>query len=61
MTLSVYGMAGDMPMQAVALTGLIAMLGLLHTTRRSDHQAHARLISRPGYVLVKAKELAEHA
>jgi hypothetical protein len=61
LTISIYGMAGDLPFQAAAVTGLVALLGLLHTTRRGDHQEHALLISRPGYVLLKAKELAEHA
>ena len=61
LTLSIYGMAGDVPLQAMAVTGLVTILGLLHTTRRGDHQEYAKLISRPGYVLLKAKELAEHA
>jgi len=61
LTISIYGMVGEVPLQAMAFGGLIALLGLLHTTRRGDHKEHAKLISRPGYVLLKAKELAEHA
>ena len=61
LTISIYGMVGEVPLQAMAFGGLIALLGLLHTTRRGDHKEHAKLVSRPGYVLLKAKELAEHA
>jgi hypothetical protein len=61
LTLSIYGIAGDIPLQAMAVSGLVTLLGLLHTTRRSDHQEHEKLTSKPGYVLVKAKELTEHA
>jgi hypothetical protein len=61
LTISVYGMLGDVPLQAMAVTSLVALLSLLHSTRRSDEQEHSKLIARPAYVLLKARELANHA
>lgn len=61
LTISVYGFAGEFVAPAVALGSLMTLLGLIHASTRKDHQEHEGLVSKPGYVLVKAKELAEHA
>ncbi len=60
-TVSVYGFAAGFAPTAVALGGLMSLLGLLHSSARKDEQDEAKLLSKPAYVLVKAKELVEHA
>jgi len=60
-TVSVYGFAAGFTPPAVALGGLITLLGLVHTSSRHDELEKAKLVSQPAYVLVKAKELIEHA
>ena len=45
----------------VALGGLMTILGLVHTSGRHDEQKISSIQSQPGYVLVRAKELLEHA
>jgi hypothetical protein len=59
MGVTVYGLASGQP--AAATAGLLSVLGLLHQSGRKDHQALATAKSHPAYVLVKAKELLEHA
>jgi hypothetical protein len=59
MGLTVYGLASGQAPAAAA--GLLSVLGLLHQSGRKDHQALAMAKSHPAYVLVKAKELSEHA
>lgn len=61
MTISVYGFAGEFLGAGAALTGLASLLGLLHAADHKERQDAGKLTSRPGYVLVKAKELAQHA
>ena len=61
MTISVYGFAGEFLAAGAAPTGLGALLGLIHTADHKDRTESAKVTSRPGYVLVKAKELLEHA
>ncbi len=61
MTVAVYGFAGEFLAPGTAVTGLATLLGLLHSAGHKERQEVARITSRPGYVLVKAKELAEHA
>jgi hypothetical protein len=56
---TVYGLASGQP--AAATAGLLSVLGLLHQTGRKDHQTLAIAKSHPAYVLVKARELSEHA
>jgi len=40
---------------------LLTTLGLIHTVTKKDHQDIKRITTKPGYVLVKAKELLGHA
>jgi hypothetical protein len=61
MTISVYGYAGEIMAPGAALGGLATLLGLLHAGGHKERMEVAKLTSRPGYVLVKAKELARHA
>jgi hypothetical protein len=61
MTVSVYGFAGEFLAAGAALTGLGTLLGLLHAAGHKERQSLEKLVARPGYVLVKAKELTEHA
>ena len=61
MTVSVYGFATDIIPAGAALTGLLSLFGLLHTSQHKERQEIARLTSQPGYVLLRAKELTEHA
>lgn len=58
---SVYGFASGFMSPALALGGLMSILGLLHSSARHDEEEKAKLIAKPAYVLVKAKELVEHA
>jgi hypothetical protein len=60
-TMAVYGFAADFIQPATALISLSTLLGLLHTSARKDEQDLARQQSPPGYVLLKARELAQHA
>lgn len=61
MTISVYGYAGEFMATGAALGGLATLLGLLHAGDHKERVEVSKLTSRPGYVLVKAKELARHA
>jgi hypothetical protein len=61
MAISVFGFASGGVPPGVALGGLVSILGLLHSSTRKDEQEAARLQSKPAYVLVKARELLEHA
>ncbi len=61
MTVAVYGFSGEVLPAGAALTGLGSLLGLLHAAGHKERHDVAQVVSRPGYVLVKAKELAEHA
>ena len=61
MTVSVYGFAGEFLAAGAAITGLGTLFGLLHAAGHKERQEVSKLTARPGYVLVKAKELAEHA
>lgn len=61
MTISIYGFAGEFLTPAAALTGLASILGLLHAADHKEREQIARVTSKPGYVLVKARELTEHA
>lgn len=61
LTISVYGFASGFAAPAVALGGLISLLGLIHGSDRHDQQKESMLQSQPAYLLVKAKEFSEHA
>lgn len=60
-SVSVYGFAAGFAAPAVALGGLISLLGLVHASARHDDQKASALKSKPGFVLMKAKEMSEHA
>lgn len=60
-TASVYGFAAGAVPAAAALGGLITLLGYLHTASRKDAQEKELLVSKPAYVLLKAKEITGHA
>lgn len=60
-TISVYGAAAGFVPTEAALGGLMTLLGLVHSSSRHDDQKLSILQSQPGYVLVRAKELLEHA
>lgn len=59
MTISVYGLATGAATESAAL--LLGLLALLHGDSKEDHKKQQALTSRPGYVLVKAKEFLTHA
>lgn len=61
LTVSVYGFAAGFAPTAVALGGLMSLLGLIHSSSRHDQQKASMLESQPAYLLVKAKEFSEHA
>lgn len=61
LTVSVYGFASGFAPTAVALGGLMSLLGLIHSSSRHDQQKVSMLESQPAYLLVKAKEFSEHA
>ena len=59
LALSAYGVATDQVVPGVA--GLLPVLQLL-ISHKTGHEADvAKLTTRPGYVLVKAQDLLEHA
>jgi hypothetical protein len=60
LTISVYGFGAAIIPAPVALGTLVSLLGLLHGSARKDEQEANKVMSRPGYVLVKAKELLSH-
>jgi hypothetical protein len=59
-SVAVYGLAAGFVTPAVALGSLLSMLGIVHSAERQDERDHAKIISKPGYVLMKARELAHH-
>jgi len=59
--IAVYGFATDFVPAAPALVSLMTLLGLLHGSEHKDFNEAQRLESKPGYVLVKAQELLDHA
>lgn len=61
LSISVYGFGADLMTPAVALGTLLSTLGLIHAIPKKEAQEVAKLSSKPGYVLVKAKELLAHA
>jgi hypothetical protein len=58
-SMAIYGFAADSV--PLALGSLMSLLGLLHTSARKDEQDLARQKARPGYVLLKAREMTQHA
>jgi hypothetical protein len=61
LTISLYGFAAEFVPAAAALTGLMSALALIHQDGRKAHHERDRLQARPGFVLLKAKELLMHA
>ena len=59
-TISIYGFMSGVVSPAIALGGLMSLLGLLHPSARKDEQEELKIQSKPAYVLVKANELLEH-
>jgi hypothetical protein len=59
LTVCLLGIGGIIP-PGVSLSALVSLLGLLHVPARKEAQEAAKLRSRPGYVLLKAKELGGH-
>lgn len=60
-TISVYGFAASVAPPAIALGGLMTLLGLVHSSARHDQQKLDELKAQPGFVLLAAKQLKEHA
>jgi len=60
LTIAIYGLAAGFVMPAVGLGSLLSLLGLIHAAERNDERQLDQLTSRPGYVLLKAQELATH-
>jgi hypothetical protein len=60
LTIAVYGVAAGFVAPAVGLGTLLSLLGVLHAAGRGDEKEHERLTSRPGYVLLKAREIVSH-
>lgn len=56
-TMSVYGFVNGFALPAVALGSLGSLLGLLHASARKDEQDVAKAKSRPGYALLRAREI----
>jgi hypothetical protein len=61
LTMFLYGFAADFVPAAAALGGLLSALALVHQDSRKAHQERDRLEARPGFVLLKAREIFEHA
>lgn len=61
LTVSVYGFGADILPAAASLGSLMTLLGLLHNSEQKDFAEVQRIRSKPGYVLVKAQELLDHA
>lgn len=59
LSIGIYSAAASYP--ALGLSALIATLGLIHTNLKKDHTDVNKLSAKPGYVLIKAKEILEHA
>ena len=61
LAISVYGYAAEALSPGMALGGLMALWQQIHKSHAEVEQQHAQIISKPGYVLVKAKELLRHS
>jgi len=60
-TVAIYGLAAGFVAPAVGIGSLLSLLGILHAAERSDERQHNQLSSRPGYLLIRARELlAQH-
>jgi hypothetical protein len=59
MSLAIYGAASGNESTAVA--GLLSVLGLLHADESHKHRVQTKAKNSPAYVLVKAREIVEHA
>ena len=59
-TISVYGFAAGFAPPMAALSGLATLLGLLHSSARKDEHDVTALQSKPGFALVKAREIRDH-
>lgn len=59
LAVAIYGAA--MGMGGAAATGLLPLLGLLHNSAKKEREELTTLRSKPAYVLLRAKELTQHA
>jgi hypothetical protein len=57
---ALYGMSALGVPAAVGIAQLLTTLGLIHGMAQADRTAESNLKSRPGYVLLKARELLAH-
>jgi hypothetical protein len=61
LTISVYGFAAEFLPTAASLGTLMTALTLIHQNSLKAHQERDKLESRPGFVLLRAKEILGHA
>ncbi len=59
LSIGIYSAAASNPV--MGLTALIATLGLIHTNLKKDNADVDKLKAKPGYMLIKAQEILEHA
>ena len=55
-----YGLVTGSNVAAAALAATLTTLGAIHSPTKTEAVETEKLRSRPGYVLVRAKELLEH-
>jgi len=60
LTVTIYGVAAGLLPVAAGLGSLLSLLGLIHAAERNDKKQYDLLTSRPGYVLIKARDIATH-
>lgn len=60
LTIAVYGVSSGFVPPSVALGSLLSLLGILHSAERQDEREHDQIASRPGYLLLQARDLLEH-
>lgn len=61
LTIAVYGFSYGFVPPAAAFASLMTLLGLLHGSKHGESVQEVDVKSKPGYVLLKAKELLGHA
>jgi len=59
-TISLYGFGAGFVPPAAALGSLMSLLALLHTAQRREIADETQLMSKPAYVLLKAREILDH-
>ena len=61
LTVAIYGFGADFLGPGAALGTLLSTLGLIHNASKKDEHDVRKISSKPGYVLVRAKDLLSHA